>query len=307
MTVNSKYNRFITWLQKNKLYPFLYILPIVPFVIAYFFYPLIFSVILSFTDWTGIKLSKIEFIGIGNFIRLFDDRIFLVAFKNTILFVITTLIIQNFLGFTYAFILHYAKIKGAKAIRAIIFFPVVVAPVIVGLIWRLILNNEGMVNQILGKIGLESLQMAWLGNAVTPMIMVILVNAWQYTGYNMILFHAGLQNVPDELMEAAKIDGANIFQVIRRVVLPLLTPIITIILVLSVIGGFKVFDVVYSLTRGGPANLSEVISTYMFYTAFSVYGPGRYGYASAIALFLTLIIFIFSYLRIRFTREEIGE
>ena len=135
MARESKYNRFISLLQKKKLYPFLYILPTIPFVIAYFFYPMIFSGVLSFADWAGIKLSKIDFVGIDNFRRLFGDRVFIIAFRNTLLFVITTLIIQNVLGFTYAFILHYGGIKGSKALRAIIFFPVVVAPVIVGLIW----------------------------------------------------------------------------------------------------------------------------------------------------------------------------
>jgi len=305
--MNNKWNSFISKLQKNKIYPFLYILPVIPFVLAYFFYPSIFSFILSFTSWTGIKLSKIDFIGIDNFIKLFQDRIFLIALRNTILFVALTIIIQNILGFVYAYLLHYGNMKGSKYWRAIIFFPVVLAPVIVALIWRIILSKEGMINEILGKIGLEALQTTWLGNTVTPIFMVILVNVWQNTGYNMVLFHAGLQTVPDELIEAAKIDGANIFQVIRRVIFPLLTPVITVILVLSIIGGFKVFDIVYALTRGGPANLSEVISTYMFYTAFAVKGPGDYGYASSISIFLTIIIFVLSYLRIRFTREEAGE
>ena len=305
--MNRNWNSFISKLQRNKIYPYLYILPVVPFVLAYFFYPSIFSFILSFTSWSGIKLGKINFIGIDNFIRLFEDRIFLIALRNTILFVVLTIIIQNILGFVYAYLLHYGNIKGSKIWRSIIFFPVVLAPVIVALIWRIILSREGMINQILGIIGLEVLQTSWLGNAVTPIFMVILVNAWQNTGYNMVLFHAGLRTIPDELIEAAKIDGATIFQIIRRIIFPLLTPIITVILVLSVIGGFKVFDVVYALTRGGPANLSEVISTYMFYSAFSVKGPGDYGYASSIAIFLTLIIFVLSYLRIRFTREEVRD
>lgn len=305
--MNKNWNSFVSKLQRNKIYPYLYILPVIPFVLAYFFYPSIFSLILSFTSWSGIKLGKINFIGIDNFIRLFEDRIFLIALRNTILFVVLTIIIQNILGFVYAYLLHYGNIKGSKIWRSIIFFPVVLAPVIVALIWRIILSREGMINQILGIIGLEVLQTSWLGNAVTPIFMVILVNAWQNTGYNMVLFHAGLQTIPDELIEAAKIDGATIFQIIRCIIFPLLTPIITVILVLSVIGGFKVFDIVYALTRGGPANLSEVISTYMFYSAFSVKGPGDYGYASSIAIFLTLIIFILSYLRIRLTREEVGD
>ena len=298
---------FITRVQQKKIYPYLYIIPVVPFVIAYFVYPFVFSIILSFTSWNGIRLENLEFIGIQNFTRLFRDDIFLLSLRNTIIFVILTIIIQNFFGFIHAYILNYSGIKGSKIWRAVIFFPAILAPVIVGLIWRIILNNEGLLNQILELFKLGMLKTNWLGNLVTPIFMVVLVNVWQYTGFSMVLFHAGLQNVPDELIEAAKIDGANTFLIIRKIIFPLLTPIITIILVLSIIGGFKVFDVVYALTRGGPAHYSEVISTYMVFEAFSFTGPSDMGYASSIAVFLTLIIFIFSYLRIRFTREEIGE
>jgi len=298
---------FTAKLQYKRIYPYLYIIALIPFIISYFIYPLIFSLVLSFTNWNGIKLETIQFAGLINFIKLFKDEIFLKSLSNTFIFVFLNIIISNFFGFINAYILNYSGIKGSKIFRAIIFFPAVMAPVVVGLIWKIILSNDGLLNLILEKIGLGFLAINWLGNLTTPIFMVVLVNIWQYTGYNMILFHAGLQNVPDELIEAAKIDGANVFQIIRKIILPLLTPVITIILVLSIIGGFKVFDLVYALTKGGPAHASETISTYMIYEAFSFKGPSDMGYASSIAIFLTIIIFIFSYLRVRFTKEDIGD
>ena len=290
-------------LERSKIYPYLYIAPILILFVIYIFFPLIFSTVISMYEWDGFRpLNKAEFIFFNNYIKLINDKTFLLSLKNTFMFVGGTLIFQNFFGLTLALTLFYAKIRFSKVWRAVIFFPAILSPVIISLIWKLILANDGLFNQILSIIGLESLQRVWLGNKITPIFCIIFVNVWQWSGYNMVIYYAGLQSIPEDLIEAAKIDGASWPRIIFRIVLPLLGGVASIAMVLNIIGGFKVFDLVYILTRGGPAHFSEVLTTYIFFHAFDVSGSNLMGYASSIAIVLTIISFMFALIRIRMTR-----
>lgn len=289
--------------ESKRFYPYLFLIPALLFFISYIFYPLLFSTGLSFFKWDGFSsIFKAQFIGLRNFIDLAHDSLFWLSLKNTLYFVGGTLIFQNIFGVTLALILFYSKIKGSKLWRAVIFFPAILSPVIVGLVWRLIFANTGLLNEILGNIGLGFLQKLWLGNKITPIWCITWVNIWQWSGYNMIIYYAGLQSVPEELIEAAKIDGASWRSIIFKIVLPLLGGAATIAMVLNIIGGFKVFDLIYILTRGGPAHYSEVLTSYMFHQSFALNGPSEMGYASAIALVLTIIIFVLAVVRIRMSK-----
>lgn len=302
----SNYTEFVNKLQKRKIYPYLYILPVLPFVVIYFIYPFITTIILSFLKWEGLRpIFDSTFVGIQNFIKLFKDDVWWLSLENTVIFVVITVVLQNVIGFLHATVLFYANIKFSKVWRAIIFFPVIVSPVIVALVWRLLLDyDSGLVNQILGGLGLGFLKTVWLGNIVTPRIIIPLVNVWQWTGMSMVFYFAGLQTIPEELVEAAKIDGASWFSIVKNILLPMLRPVTTVIVILSLIGGFKVFDIVFVMTGGGPAHSSEVISTYMYWQSFSFNGPSAMGYASTIALSLTIIVFIISYIRLKFEKIE---
>lgn len=298
------YENFITRLESKKIYPFLYIIPVFIFLLIYFYYPLFFSLGISLFKWSAIvPLDQAEFIGFNNYIELFKDPIFWISFKNTIIFVTGGIIIQNLFGFALALVLYFFKIKGSKLWRSIIFFPAILSPIIVGLIFRLIVAKEGLLNQILGGIGLGFLQKIWLGNTITPIFVITLVSAWQWTGYNMVIYYAGLQAMPRDLLEAATIDGCNWYQSIFKVIIPLLSFTITIAMVLNIIGGFKVFDIIYVMTGGGPAHYSDALTTYMFFVSFASKGSSQMGYASAIAIVITFVIFILALLRIRFTKN----
>jgi len=290
-------------LEQRKIYPFLYIAPVLILFAVYIFYPTIFSIVISLLKWDGFSsLSKASFIWFDNYKNLIKDDVFWLALKNTFIFVGGCLVFQNLFGLTLALTLFYVKIRGGKVWRAIIFFPAILSSVIVGLIWKLILSNTGFLNQTLSAIGLSSLNRVWLGNQLTPIFCIIFVNVWQWSGYNMVIYYAGLQSIPDDLIEAAKLDGASWPKLILKIIMPLLGGVASIAMVLNIIGGFKVFDLVYVLTRGGPAHFSEVLTTYIFFHAFDVNGSNLLSYASAIAIVLTIISFVFAVIRIRMTR-----
>ena len=298
-------NRSSSRFEKRKLYPYLWILAVIPFILIYRIYPMIFSFILSFFEWTGFEdISKAEFIWFANYLDAWKDKTWLISLRNTFVFVTIMLVLQNFFGYLSALVLFYSGIKSTKIIRAIIFFPMILSSIIVGLVWKIILSKEGLLNLILEKIGLEALTMSWLGNKVTPIIMIALVQVWQQTGFNMIFYLAGLQDVPQDLVDASKIDGASWFQTVTKVITPYITPIITVVIILNLIGGFRVFDLVYALTKGGPVHSSEVISSYIVFNAFGVKTEGLYGYASTLSVYLVLITAFFAFLRIRMMRRS---
>ncbi|MHB1347319.1 MAG: carbohydrate ABC transporter permease [Candidatus Humimicrobiaceae bacterium] len=298
------FSDFKSKLESNKSFPYLLVLPAIIFIVLYIFYPIIFSFILSLFNWDGLRpLGQAEFLGFKNYLDLAKDPIFWNALKNTVYFVLGTLIFQNFFGFTLALTLFYGKIKGGKAWRAIIFFPAILSPVIIGIVFTLIFSNTGLVNQVLASLRLGNLQKIWLGNMITPIWVITFVNIWQWSGYNMVLYYAGLQSIPDDLIEAARIDGAGWRQIILKIIIPCISGTASIVFILNIIGGFKVFDLVYIMTSGGPAHASEVLTSYMFYSSFALHGLNKMGYGSAIAVILTIIIFVIAIIRVRMSRN----
>jgi ABC-type sugar transport system permease subunit len=163
--------------------------------------------------------------------------------------------------------------------------------------------GDGLLNMIIQYFNPASEGFLWLGNRITPIFVVIFVNIWQWSGYNMVLYYAGLQGVENDLIEAAKIDGATWLQTIKSVVIPQLSKTISLAVILNIIGSFKVFDLVYVITGGGPAHSSEVIASQIYYESFSMFGPNRMGYASALAVILTIIVVVFAIIRIRIDRK----
>lgn len=304
MLKNNILNNFIKKVENYKISPYVYIIPALIFCLMYLFFPIVFSYTASLFRWSGYEtFPDAKFIFFRNFVKLFQDKIFWISLKNTIIFVSVAILFQNLLGSLLAIFLNYFKIRLSKLWRAIIFFPAILSPVIVGLVWRLIFSKEGLFNDILGILGLGFLQKIWLGNVITPIWVITFVNIWQYTGFNMVIYYAGLQAIPEELIESAKIDGASWRQLILKIIYPLLTVPATIAIVLNVIGGFKHFDLVYVMSGGGPAHTSEVLTTYTYWTAFNMSGPSDLGYASAIAVILSIIIFFISWIRIRLTKN----
>ncbi len=289
------YQRF--W--NNSGQPYAFLLPALIVFVFIVLSPVLMSLILSFYKFTGFDANIFkEFIGFDNFKILFNDKYFWISFKNTIYFVTASISVQIAISLMLAITIFFGRFKNSVLIRTIIFFPAVLAPVSISLAWRRILEQDGLFNQLLGGINFS-----WLASPVFAIWVVIFVSMWQWTGYNLIIFYAGLQTVDRTILEAADVDGASWWGKIIKIVIPSIKPTIILNIILNLIGSFRVFDIVYVLTRGGPVHQSEVFTTIMYYYSFSANGPNKMGVGSSIAFIMFAIMIVFGFLRIRLMRK----
>ena len=278
--------------------PYSYLLPALLIFIFIVLSPVVMSLILSFYKFTGFDANIFKsFAGFENFRTLFKDKYFWISFRNTFYFVGASITVQIAFALILAVTIFFGRFKNSVLIRTIIFFPGVLAPVSISLAWRRILQQDGLINRIL------QIDFSWLANPFLAIWIVIFVSIWQWTGYNLVIFYAGLQSVDRTLLEAADVDGATWWGKIIRIVIPILTPTIILNVILNLIGSFRVFDIVYVLTRGGPVHYSEVFTTIMYYYSFAANGPNKMGVGSSIAFIMFIIMIIFGFLRIRLMRR----
>jgi multiple sugar transport system permease protein len=274
---------------------------LVPFLLeaAVVFAPAIQGVLLSFTEWRGVASPKP--VGLQNFRELADDPIFAVAFKNTVRWLVAFGGLSGLLGLSLALLLK-AERRGVAVYRALIFLPVIFSLVVTALVWRVLYAPEGFFNNTLQAVGLGSWGQIWLAEESTVLYALVVASLWRSSGYIMVLYLAGLKSIDPALTEAARVDGANRRQLLQHITMPQLRGVNSVVLSVIVIDALRSFDIVYALTKGGPYNSSQLLSTYMFQTAFAT---GRLGYASAIAvvIFMLSISFIVIYL-VRALREE---
>jgi ABC-type sugar transport system permease subunit len=281
--------------------PYAYVAPAVTIFLLFIAFPVVFAAWLSFHQWNGLTpLGQAASVGFGNFKALWADPIFRDALWHTTLFAVASTVIQMAVAFILAFTLWFYRPRFTGFLRAFFFFPTIISMVFVGLTWQQLLGVGGPVDGLLHTLGASHVD--WLSNAHGVMWVVVWVSSWQWSGWTMMLFLAGMVALPSELIDAARIDGAGDWAIARRVVLPLLGHVTGVALLLNIIGGFQVFDTIYVLTGGGPNHASEVLGTYTYWQAFSAFGPGQMGYASAMAIVMILVLFAFSYVRIRMTR-----
>jgi raffinose/stachyose/melibiose transport system permease protein len=280
---------------------FLFSLPAILFFAAFILAPVVSTFLLSFVSWKGFTFSEMKLAGFSNFIGLFSDGVFFRALVNTLIFVAATTVFLNILGFIGASIID-TKIRGSGFFKNAIFLPVLLAPIIIGIMWSRMLDAFGIVNQLLKAAHLVRMPFLFLGDEKIALYTVIGATIWQFTGYDMLLYYAGLQGVPHEQVEAARIDGASPWAITLRIVIPFLSPVVAITMLLNMIGGFKVFDIVWIMTAGGPNNSSHVFATYLFLQAFRF---NRMGYASVIAIVIILFSIIAAVFRLRIVRQEV--
>ena len=243
----------------------------------------------AFTDWDGLS-QDFDFVGLANFIRVVSDPAAFGSIGNTIFIAVAVTIIQNTLGLLLALGVN-SLVKSRYVLRVVFFAPAVLMPVAVSYVWKYMFTPEGAINSALSALGLDALRQNWLGDPSVALWSIVIVVIWQFTGYSMVIFLANLQSVPPELLEAAAIDGAGSVKRFIYVVRPLLMPSIVINLMLSVIGGLKMFDQVIIVTGGGPANATDTLSTVVYRYAVQF---GDFGYASALAIVLTIIVAVLS-------------
>jgi raffinose/stachyose/melibiose transport system permease protein len=241
----------------------------------------------AFTDWDGLD-PDLAFIGLDNFRAMADDPDALQAIWHTLLIAVAITVIQNGIGLLLALGVN-TMIKSRNVLRALLFAPAVVTPIVTAYLWRNLLGPDGAVNSVLGLFGAEGKN--WLGDPGLALWMIVLVVVWQFAGYSMVIFLAGLQSVPKEIYEAAAIDGSGPVRRFWSIIRPLLAPAFTINLMLSIIGGIKLFDQVYALTGGGPGHATDTISTLIYKDAFTL---GEFGYSIALAVVLTVIVAVVS-------------
>ncbi|MBZ0275915.1 MAG: sugar ABC transporter permease [Anaerolineae bacterium] len=275
----------------------LFLLPAFLLYTIFMIYPLTQALIFSTFEFNG--LVRGDFVGLQNFHELFTrypiSEQLPRAFLHNISFFIGTMLIQNTLGLLFALLLHRPRL-GKRFFRAVFTLPYLISPIVVGYLWSLLLNPLfGPVNSTLRNIGLSSWARPWLGDPATALPTVILVNAWMWVGFPMLLFGAGLAGIEDDLREAARIDGASNWQIFRWVEFPLLTPVIGIVTVLTFIGNFNAFGIVWALggVDGTPAGATDVLGLVFFRTAFRG-GADAFGLASALAVLMFIFIFTVS-------------
>ena len=258
----------------------------VPMLIYVFFalIPILYNIYISLFDTNLLTPGK--FVGLKNYARLLKDTTFLRALRNNIFLVIGSLAAHMGLGLFFANAI-FQKVKGSKFFQSVFFLPSVICGVAVGLIWTFVYHgNYGLLNAFLKLIGQGDLQQVWLSNKNLALICIIVVVMWQWVGYHVVIQLAAMRNIPQELYEAAQLDGASEWQQFKNITVPLIRPILKVDAVLIITGALKYYDLVAVMTNGVPNHATEVMSTYMYYEAFNVL---KFGYSSAIGVVLLIL------------------
>jgi len=299
--------------RKGKTIIFVYLaLPVLLYV-TLFLYPTIYAVRMCFYRWKGLNFANAKFIGLDNFLEAFGDRWVRLAVRNNFLIMFVGGVLIFSLSLLFAVALTNGRLRGKDFFRTVIFFPYMISGVGVGLFWTFVLNPRfGALNGVLQAIGLESLTRAWLGEPKLALASIIYVVVWWGIGFYMLFLMAGIKSIPISLFDAARVDGASERQLFFHITLPLLRQFLAIAIVLWMIEALKTFDVVLLLTGGGPANQTQVLTTYMAKMAFNLPAGSagavfRFGYGTALAVILFSFVLLASLLYFRLARTEAME
>ena len=266
-----------------------YLIMVIPLFVIYILLtvvPTFSTVYFSGTNFNGVDIHA-DWVGLKNYKKAIRDEVFWLSLINTILYAIVVPIIQNILGMLFALALN-TKIKTKNLLRTILFAPSLISTIVISYAWTYMYDYNGVINLILEAVGLGSLKQVWLGNPKTALMCIAISNIWRFIGYSAVIFIANLQSISEDVLEAAAIDGASGWKRFRYVIFPLMAPSTTINLTLSIIGCLKVFDVVFTMTKGGPGHYTEVVGTYIV----SLQSQRLNGYASCLAVILTIIILV---------------
>ncbi|USG64470.1 sugar ABC transporter permease [Brevibacillus ruminantium] len=274
-------------------------------------YPIISAFTYSMYEWNGI--ARGAFVGIKNFLTLFQvepfNKMFWNAFGHNVIYFVVEMVVQNGIAFALAYVI-YRKIRGAGFLKIAYFMPRLLSVIIVGFLWKLILNpNYGALNTFLGKLGLEEWAKPWLGEPDTALLAIILVNCWFGIGFAVLIFLAGLQSIPEELIEAARLDGASGVTLLVKIILPLVMPSITIMTVFTFIQAFEAFELIYAMqgSMGEPFYSTDTLAVYFYRLAFSSSGGAgdvSIGLGSALAVVLFVIVASVSAVSLRLMRKR---
>ena len=285
----------------NRIEPYLYILPAVLIFTVFMAAPVVGTLAISLASWDGVALSRMSFAGAGNYIDAFTTAEFWRALWHNIALIPFFVLLPAVLGLVPAVLVHQMKLKGARFFQAGLFLPYIMPGVLIGVVWRWILNPVfGPVNGVLKSIGFES-PPSWLGDFIWALPTVGLIGAWAAYGFCYVLFIAGLQKIPMDLYEAARLDGAGFWEEVKVVTLPGLRREMAVVFSVNLILALRAFDVIRATTNGGPGDETQVLALYMINSAFNA---NRVGYGAAIAVVLALLTLALSVLVLRLFRED---
>lgn len=267
----------------------IFILPALIIYLLFSIIPFLYTIYYSFTDYTDMNPINLHFVGLKNYIKVLQTPVMLAAIKNSVIYAILLTGFQTLLGLPLAFVLNQ-KLKSRNLLRAVFFFPAVFSSLIIGYLWNFIMSSSdfGLINNILHQLGLGTLNFFTSKNALYS---VILTQIWQWTGWAMVIFLANLQSISPDLYEAAEIDGANGLKKFMYVTLPLMCPSVKIVIVTGLIGGMKVFDIIYSMTSGGLGDATQTVMTVMMKKGIS---EGFYSTGSAFGVCFFIIVLAIS-------------
>lgn len=270
-------------------YFLIFIFPALVIYILFSILPFLYTIYYSFTDYTDMNPVNLSFVGLKNYLKVFDTPLMLTAIKNSVIYALLLTAFQTILGLPLAVILN-KKLKSRNLLRAMFFFPAVFSSLIIGYLWSFIMSSSdfGLINNLIHSFGMDTMNFFAADNALYS---VILTQVWQWTGWAMVIYLANLQSISPDLYEAADIDGATGLKKFFYVTLPLMCPSVKIIVVTGLIGGMKVFDIIYSMTGGGPGNATQTVMTVMMKKGIS---DGFYSTGAAFGVCFFIIVLVIS-------------
>ncbi len=284
---------------RNPWHYLLFLLPALLLLTVFIVGPAVQSVYYSFHDWNG--MSELRFIGFEGYGKLLQDEVFLLSLKNTLLLLAVSVFVGVPIALLLAIVLNYDT-PVSKVYKTALFLPTVLSTVIVGLIWTFVYHpSVGPLNSVLRALGFPDLARPWLAEAETALGSVLVANWWQWNGLHTVILYAGIRSIPDDLFEAARMDGVSRWKQIPYIIVPLVWPTITVDLLISITGSLRAFDIVYVMTGGGPSNSSELMATYMYKKAFVEF---NFGYGSTIAAAIFALTLAVSLLFQRFSQGK---
>ena len=289
----------------RKTIPYQFILIPMAVYVAFFLIPVFKSFYLGFFDYDGFSPNKV-FIGLDNYRKiLFQDKLFFRAISNNTLWTIGSLLLPLSIGLILAVLFNTKGLVGRNFFRTVIFMPYVLSTIVIAMLWSEVYNPQsGLINKLIEFIIGKPSYIDFLGNKNTALFSVLLAATWSAVGFYMVIFYAGLQTIPTELYEVASIEGANSIQSFWYITIPMLREILTVMIVITIIGSFKVFDLIYTMTHGGPLNATEVTATRMIAEAFTYH---HFGYAAAYSCLMFIIIAILSFIYLWLNRRRVEE
>ena len=243
-----------------------------------------------------------EFVGLDNYIKAFQDEVFLIALKNTMIFVTGTIPFTTGIALVIAILLNNKRLKGRDFFKSGFFLPSVISMVVISMIWTYMYSSNGLFNTIGSLLGFSMEDRSWLASTKTALPAIMIMDVWAAFGYYVILIFAGLQSIPGQLYEAAKIDGASSFKIATKITLPLLKPTLFFVIAINTIRSFQIFSEIYTMTGGGPRNSTQTIVHYLYEVSFRKFDMG---YGSAIAYILLMIIITITIIQKRVLRSEV--